>query len=390
MSDNAHPRLASAVEWLRELVAYDTVPANSNIPLIAHVAERLKAEHGITGAQRPGGDDKMSFYATVGPQTDGGVVLSGHTDVVDIIGQEWTLPPFSLSETEDKLYARGSCDMKGFVACVLAMAPVFAAAPLKKPVHFAFSRDEEIGCAGSEDMIAMITDSGMKPAAAVIGEPTRMQIVSGHKTGLTVKTEFYGSAAHSSQPANGVSAIAFAVRFASHLQKIEEEMRARADDASPFSPSHGTINVGKIAGGTALNILAAQCVMEWHYRGMPEEDVNDFADSIDEFLQNKLLPEMRAGGHPANIINSRLSSYPGLRPQDSPALSLVKELSPDASEAVVSFGTEAGHFQCAGIPSAVIGPGDIEQAHKPDEFIEISQMAECLRFLDRLCGRLSA
>ena len=385
-----HPRLSDAVEWLRQLVAFDTIPAHTNKPLIAHIARRLRDEHNIVGVELPGGADKVSFLATIGPSIGGGVALSGHTDVVDVVGQDWSASPFSLIEKDDKLYARGACDMKGFLACALAMTPVFAAAPLAKPIYLAFSRDEEIGCAGSEDMLQMFADCGRMPAAAIIGEPTRMQIVAGHKTGLTMKTEFLGSAAHSSRPAAGVSAVTFAVRFAAHLQQLEAEMKAAAVADSPFDPPHGTINVGIISGGTALNILAARCVMDWHYRGMPESDVDDFAAAIESYLQKTLLSEMRGGGHAADIISTRLSSYPGLVAQPSAALSLAQTLAPQARQEVASYGTEGGHFQRAGIPATVIGPGDIEQAHKPDEFIALEQLSQCLHFLDGLCAHLSA
>ena len=385
-----HPRLSAAVEWLRELVSFNTVPSESNKPLVAHVAKRLREECGVIGARMPGGENKESFLASIGPAVSGGVALSGHTDVVEVSEREWTSPPFALAERGGKLYARGACDMKGFLACALASAPVFCAAPLKKPVHFAFSRDEEIACAGSEDMLKMFSEGGLRPAAAVVGEPTRMQTVAGHKTGLTFRTVFYGSAAHSSMPSAGVSAIPFAARFVSHLQKLEAEMAAAADSSSLFVPPYGTINVGTIRGGAALNIFAAECEMEWHYRGMPEDDMEKFANDVDEYLQKTLLPEMRAGGHPADIVNKRMSSYPGLLPEESAALELVESLTGNTERGAVSFGTEAGHFQRAGISAAVIGPGDIAQAHKPDEYIEISQLAECLEFMDKLCARLSA
>ncbi|MGU9951019.1 MAG: acetylornithine deacetylase [Gammaproteobacteria bacterium WSBS_2016_MAG_OTU1] len=385
-----HPRLPAAIEWLQQLVAFDTIPARSNKPLIAHVASRLRDEYGIDSMQKEGGEDKTSFFATIGPQNSGGVALSGHTDVVDVIGQDWTKQPFALTEQDDKLYARGSCDMKGFVACALAMAPIFTAAPLQKPIHYAFSRDEEIACAGSEDMIALIKESGLTPESIIVGEPTRMKTISGHKTGLTMRTIFHGFAAHSSMPSAGVSTIPYAAKFIGHLRELELAMAATANSSSPFVPPHGTINVGTIHGGTALNIFAAECTMDWHYRGMPDDDMDKFAADINGFLQEVLLPEMQASGHPASIENIRVSSYPGLIAQPSSALELIETLTGDASQQVVSFGTEAGHFQRAGMSSAVIGPGDINQAHKPDEYIEIAQLDKCLHFMDKLCKHLSA
>ncbi|MGI9307326.1 MAG: acetylornithine deacetylase [Gammaproteobacteria bacterium] len=389
-----HPRLPAAVEWLQQLAAFDTTPAKSNKPMVAHIARRLREENGICGAQKDGGEYKTTFLARIGPDAPGGVALSGHTDVVDVAGQNWTLPPFELTEKDGRLHARGACDMKGFLACALAMAPVFAAAPLKKPAFLAFSRDEEIACAGSEDMLQMFAECNNRPESAIVGEPTRMQTVAGHKTGLTFRTIFYGSAAHSSMPAAGISAIPFAARFVSYLQSLENKMAENAASGaasnSPFTPPYGTINVGTIRGGTALNIFAAQCEMEWHYRGMPEDSLEEFAAAADAYLQKTLLPEMLAGGHPADIINKQLSSYPGLLPEESPALRLVESLTGNAKREAVSFGTEAGHFQRGGIAAVVIGPGDIQQAHKPDEYIEIPQLAECLTFLEKLSAHLSA
>lgn len=383
-----HPQLSDAVEWLRRLVAFDTSPGNSNKPLVNMVSERL-ADSGIRGIQMDGGKDNTSFFATIGPESDGGVVLSGHTDVVSVADQKWTASPFELAQRDGKLFARGSCDMKGFLSCALAMAPVFASAKLTKPVHLAFSRDEEIACAGSEDMLKLISQTGMRPAMALIGEPTLMKIVAGHKTGLTMRTVFRGSPAHSSMPSAGVSAIPYAARFVGYLESVERQMQSQADSASPFHPPHGTINVGTMHGGSALNILAEQCVLEWHYRGMPQDDIEEFQAAADAYLQNELLPEMKQNGHPADIVSERTSWYPGLSPDDSPALDMAKALTDETTTESVSFGTEAGYFQRDGIPAVVIGPGNIDQAHKPDEFIEASQLEKCLHFLTALQSKLA-
>ena len=386
--EQRHQRLEAATEWLRELTAFETVPGRSNKPMAARIAARLADECSARVLQKDGGNDNTSLLAVIGPEVGGGVALSGHTDVVETAGQQWSASPFALAEKDGKLFARGACDMKGFLACALASAPMFAQAKLRRPILLAFSRDEEIACAGSEDMLALIAESGLKPSAAIVGEPTRMKIVAAHKTGLTMRTVFRGVAAHSSMPKAGVSAIPFAARFVSHLQDLESAMTARAESPSPFDPPHGTINVGTIRGGTALNIFAEECAMDWHYRGMPEDDMDAFAAGVDSFLQNELLPQMRQGGHAASIVNTRLSSYPGLIPRPSPALTLAEELTGDSGRRAVSFGTEAGHFQQHGIDAVVVGPGDINQAHKPDEYIEISQLEECLRFMDRLCARM--
>ncbi|MDM5147010.1 acetylornithine deacetylase [Candidatus Persebacteraceae bacterium Df01] len=385
-----HPRLPDAIQWLRELVAFDTIPSHNNINLVRYVETKLR-EININSTICPTNDGgKASLLATIGPTVDGGVVLSGHTDVVDTAGQQWATPPFELCESNGRLYARGSCDMKGFVACALAMAPVFSAATLSRPIHLAFSRDEETGCLGSADILALLKDSGMKPAAAIVGEPTHMKIIAGHKSGVSVKTIFHGVPAHSATPAAGISAIRFAARFITHLESLETDLRRRAPADSPFVPPHATVNTGVITGGTALNIIAARCEVNWHYRGMPSDKPEDFVAQVEDFLQNTLLPEMRASGHPATIENIVNSFEPALAPRpDSPAHQIAVKLTGNTDSDVVPFCTEAGHFQQDGISAVVIGPGDIAQAHKPDEYIEISQLAECLHFLDNLCTHLT-
>ena len=386
-----HPRLADAIELLAELVGFDTVSTRSNRALIERIDQWL-SQRGITSAVKltPDGE-KAVLLANIGPDLEGGVLLSGHTDVVEVADQDWDTPPFELHRKGDRLHGRGSCDMKGFIACAMAMAPEFAGAGLKRPVQLAFSRDEEIGCLGSCDLLELIDQSGLHPEVAIVGEPTGMQVVAGHKGGLVAHTEFHGVPAHSSLPDEGVSAIPFAARFICHLTDLEAAMAKEADPASPFCPGHGTINPGIIAGGTALNIFAAKCRLSWHYRSMPDEDLDRFIADIEGYLQSELLPGMTARWPGAGLDHQVEAAYPGLKPlAESPALALSRELTGSTKTSVLSIGTEAGYFQQAGISSVVLGPGDIAQAHKPNEFVDIDQLNQCLHFLDRLCERLSA
>lgn len=375
--------LDAAMEWLRRLVGFNTVSARSNKPLTDYVAERLQRELGVKCAQITAAGDKTTLLATFGPQADGGVVLSAHADVVPTAGQDWRSPPFELTRKGDRLYGRGTCDMKGFIACVLALAPQFQKARLKTPLHLALSRDEEIGCVGVPDVLRLIQDSGMRPAAALVGEPTAMRAVIGHKGSVAFKTKFRGRPAHGSTPADGVSAIQFAARFVTYLENLEAEMSANAPP-SAFEPPYGTINVGVINGGGALNIIPEHCELQWHYRPMPEEDLDAFNARINRFLQNELLPQMRRNGHPAGVVNTAESESPGLQARPSAATELVEKLTGEPARDIASIHTEAGQFQRAGLPAVVIGPGSISEAHKPNEFIEIAQMERCLRFLTNL------
>ena len=387
----SHTRLSSAIKLLGELIAFNTQSAKSNLSLVEHVSNYLK-NIGINSTVRlDETGEKASLLAHVGPAKDGGVALSGHTDVVDALGQKWQTPPFEMTEKDGKLYGRGSCDMKGFIACVLASLPDFLAADLHLPAHVALSRDEELGSIGMKDMLALIEESGLRPAAAIVGEPTCMAVVAGHKAGCEMKTVFTGFEAHSSMPDAGVSAVHYAARFVVFLDELSAKMATSPTPGSPFSPPYGTINIGILRGGTALNIIAGHCEVMWHYRPLPTDDSDAVIGEVEKYLYDELLPQMRAGGHPAKIFNEAVARYPGLTPcADSPAVVLAQSLSGLSDYAVVSFGADSGHFEKDNIPAVLIGPGDIKQAHKPDEFVEISELEKCLFFLDNLRNRLSS
>lgn len=386
----SHALLPTAVNLLTELVSFNSESSLSNLPLVERIREYLSAAGLPVETRLDESGEKASLLATLGPAVGGGVVLSGHTDVVDAVNQRWQTPPFELREQDGRLYGRGSCDMKGFIACVLAQVPAFAAANLKTPAHIALSRDEELGCIGMPDMLDMISKAKISPSVAIVGEPTSMRVVAGHKGGCEVRTVFTGTPAHSGSPSAGSGAVVPAARFVVFLAELEEEMRNNQRAESMFNPPHGLINAGILRGGEARNIVPGNCEVMWHYRTLPEEDAAVLVGRARDYAAQKLLPAMRAGGHFANIEMHIESEYPGLSPDaDSPAVKLAQTLLGESSYAVAPYGADAGHFQRGGIPAVLVGPGDIAQAHKPDEFIALSEMERCLCFLDDLRGYLS-
>lgn len=404
MDGMGHPLLAETTAILSRLVAFNTEPIFSNRDLVRWVADYL-ASHGINCKIKtthtppphatPADDNaangiaKDTLHTVIGPAVDGGVVLSGHTDVVNATAQVWQSSPFGLVEKGGRLYARGSCDMKGFIACVLAQVPRFAAADLKRPLHIALSRDEEIGSVGMPDMLALIGESGLTPAAAVVGEPTEMAVVAGHKAGYEVRTRFSGVAAHSAIPQAGCSATVPAAQFAVFLDTLTREFAAAPVAGTLFDPPHGIINVGRLQGGVAFNIVAEACEVFWHYRPLPEDDHRAVYQRIVDYAEREFLPAMQASGHAGVGIRHDVAAYYDGLPVDaqSPAVRLASELLDVNSFSVAPYGADAGAFYHAGIPAVLVGPGSIAQAHKPDEFIAISELEKCLAFLDRLTAR---
>ena len=376
----SHPLIDQAVDVLGKLVAFKTVPSASNLPLVRWV----EAYIALSSTQVCVHGEKASLVATVGPPVEGGIILSGHTDVVDVADQHWQTPPFTLVEKSGRLYARGACDMKGFIACVLAQLPEIKTRPLKRPLHLALSRDEEIGCKGMVDILAMLRAANICAQAAIVGEPTRMRVVAGHKGGSEVRTIFTGSAAHSAMPEAGTSAITAAAQFIGFLAQMGQEMATHPQRDSPFVPPYGIINVGLVRGGTALNIIPGHCEVAWHYRALPG-DANTVIDEARRYTEEVLLPIMRRHGHPASVETIVDTIYPGLPVHlDSTAVRLAKTLLAVEDHSVASFGADAGYFHQAGIPAVLVGPGSITQAHKPDEYVEITQLNECLHFLDKV------
>ena len=383
--------LDTAIDELRELVAFDTTSRNTNLPLIDHVEAKLLAL-GAVCERIPSPDGrKANLHARFGPAEDGGVIMSGHTDVVPVDGQPWTSDPWVLTDKGDgKLYGRGTCDMKGFSACILALAPEIAAANLKRPVHIALSYDEEVGCLGAPALIDRIMEGPVKPAMVVVGEPTDMKVVTAHKGLFSMVVTVRGREAHSSLVKDGACAVTHAVPLMNFLVEEAAKMEAAAPADSPFNPPHGTLTIGEVKGGTALNILALDCEFGTLMRPCPWDDPHGLA----ERLRAKAVgieAEMRKAAPEAKIEIRVRSDVPAFAPEENGlAERLARQLTGDNSTRVVSYGTEAGQFQKAGLSVVVCGPGSISQAHQPDEFVAISQLGECCAFLSKMVRVLEA
>lgn len=387
----AHDQLDHTVDLLSELISFPTVSADSNLDLISFAAEILQASGARVRVSEDETGSKANLFATLGPEQDGGIVLSGHSDVVPVDGQDWTLDPFLMRRSNGKLFGRGSCDMKGFIAASLAMAGRYSTLPLNRPVHFAFTHDEEVGCLGAQALVAELRDIDMKPSACIIGEPTLMRIIEGHKGCYEYTVEFSGLAGHGSVPDAGVSAVEYAVRYVSYLTSLRPELVARCPENSPFEPPHTTLQVGSIRGGIAHNVIADNCSVDWEMRPVRLDDANFVKARVQEHVERDLLPAMRAVHPAADIVTHIVGEVAGLEKMtDSEAVSLACELTGTNSTEFACFGTEAGLFQQIGIPAVVCGPGSIEQAHKPDEFVEIDQLDQCLGMLERLSRNLTS
>ena len=380
----ASSRLDTAIAELRDLVAFDTTSRNSNLPLIDHVEAKLAAL-GAVCERIPNADGtKANLHARFGPAVDGGVILSGHTDVVPVDGQPWSTDPWSLTEKDGLLYGRGTCDMKGFSACILALAPAFAAAELKKPVHIALSYDEEVGCLGAPALIDRIMEGPVKPAIVVVGEPTDMKVVTAHKGLFSLTVKLRGREAHSSLVKDGACAVTHAVPLMQYLVDEAAKMEAAAPADSPFNPPHGTLTIGQMHGGTALNILALEAEFASLMRPAPWDDVKAIEKGLREHAA-AIEAKMREGAPEASIEIKVRSDVPAFAPEvDGAAERLARQLTGDNSTRVVSYGTEAGQFQAAGLSVVVCGPGSISQAHQPDEFVAIDQLDQCCVFMEKL------
>ena len=378
-------KLDTAIAELRDLIAFDTTSRETNLPLIDHVEARLLAL-GAVCERIPNEDGtKANLHARFGPAVDGGVVLSGHTDVVPVDGQPWTSDPWVLTDKGDgRLYGRGACDMKGFSACILALAPMIASAALKKPIHIALSFDEEVGCLGAPALIDRIMEGPVKPSMVVVGEPTDMKVVTAHKGLFSMVVTVRGREAHSSLVKDGACAITHAVPLMQYLVDEAARMEAAAPDDSPFSPAHGTLTIGEIKGGTALNILALDCEFGTLMRPCPWDDPHAIAAGLRERAA-EIEAEMRKSAPEASIKVRVRSDVPAFAPEtEGAAERLARQLTGDNSTRVVSYGTEAGQFQAAGLSVVVCGPGSISQAHQPDEFVAIDPLDQCCVFLEKM------
>ena len=382
----------SPVEMIERLVSFDTTSRESNLPLIHFVRDYL-ASHGIDSALvHDETGRKANLYATIGPVDVPGIALSGHTDVVPVDGQPWHTDPFRLVEQDGRLYGRGTADMKSFSAIVLAMVPEFVARTLKTPIHLALSFDEEVGCLGAPLMIEQLgAELGPKPKIVIVGEPTDMAVVNAHKGVICFQTRVRGLEAHSSAAHRGVNAIHYAAKLIGFLVELGEEMEARQAPETGFDPPYTTIHVGTVHGGTAQNIVPLDGAFTWEYRLMPGADPDEIHQRFERFANEQVVPRMRAVDSDTGVETELVCTVPGLQPdRESPAESLVMALARTNRTEVVAYGTEAGQFQQAGIPTVVCGPGSILQAHQPNEYIELSQVRACEAFLRRLLNEVCA
>lgn len=374
---------------LGDLVGFPTVTSDSNLDLIAYVTSRLEplgADIRITPDET---GTQANLLATIGPMRDGGVVLSGHSDVVPAEEGDWTGAPFVAMRREQRIYGRGTVDMKGFIACALAMAPSFAEQELTRPVHIAVTFGEEVGCKGAPLLIEDMLRAGIRPDAAIVGEPTEMGIVEAHKGMHEYTTHITGLEGHGSKPAQAVNAVQYGARYVGKLMELAAELEQKPPADSPYDPPHTTISVGSMHGGVAHNIVAGECVIQWEMRPVVRADATRVLDAMAAH-EKQLREEMQSVSELARIETTTVGAVGGLeRDGTSRAVELLTRLLGDPRRNVAAFGTEAGLYQAAGIPAAVCGPGSIDVAHQPDEYVSIDQLKQCLDMMKGLGEQLS-
>jgi acetylornithine deacetylase len=383
-------RLEATLCILERLISFDTESSKSNLALVAFAEGYLRSV-GVPYARVPNAaGDKAALFATIGQACDGGVVLSGHTDTVPVASQTWTSDPFELRHANGRLYGRGSCDMKGFDAICLAMIPEFKAARLARPIHILLSYDEEITCRGPLDTIAQFGASLPCPGAVLVGEPTLMQVADAHKAVGSYATTVHGHEAHSSKPALGASAIEAACDLVAELYRFGAELIAQGDPSGRFDPPASTVHVGTIHGGTARNILAKHCTFQWEFRALPDVAQDLALRHLEDYAACSVAPKLARHAKDAFIETETQAEVPGLKPVSG---SIAETLALKAARAdhtiSVPYASEAGQFQRAGLAAAVCGPGSIDQAHQPDEYIEIAQIEACIAFMRSLAAELS-
>ncbi len=381
-----------SLDLIRDLVGFNTVSRNSNLELIDYVRRYLDG-HGVESIVIPSPDGgKSCLYATIGPAGRGGVMLSGHTDVVPVDGEEWTGDPFKAVVRDGRMFGRGTTDMKGFVAMALAHVPLFLETDLKTPIHLAFSYDEEVGCTGVRPMIDVLNGMVNKPVMGIIGEPTSMRVMTGHKGKKSIRVRVRGHECHSSLAPTGVNAIEYAAELIAYIKSIARRLAREGAHDDAYDVPHTTAHVGRIDGGTALNIVPRGCWFDFEFRCLPADAPAALFEEVRLYAENKLLPEMHAIDPKTGFEWEEIAAFPGLDTrEDEPVVRLATKLTGNEDTRRVAFGTEAGLFSVdGGIPCVICGPGDIDQAHKPDEFISFEQIAACEGFLRRLAGVCAA
>jgi acetylornithine deacetylase len=388
--DEAFPE---TLKILSELIKFQTVSGTSNVKLIDYCEKKLSKLGAASFKTFDEAKQRVNLFSTIsGKQklNGEGIILSGHTDVVPASTKEWSSDPFVATEKDNKVYGRGSCDMKGFIACSLALAPYFASQNLKKPIHFSFTYDEETACQGAPIMIKELKKRNINCSICIVGEPTSMKAIQAHKGCYEYSSHFTGLAGHGSAPDKGVNAVEYATRFINKLMELREELKKRKPKNSVFTPPYTTLQIGRIKGGLARNVIADQCVVDWELRPVVPEDGEFVNKSTETYIKDVLLPEMKKVYPKADIKKEIIGEIIGFNKEEkSEAINLVCNLTGDNSRDVVSFGTEAGLFQEIGISTVVCGPGSIEQAHKIDEYVSFDQLKCCLKMLIDLKDKVS-
>lgn len=386
------PNVAPATETLeliRTLIAFPTVSRDSNLQLIDYVRELLRPLDAEVRLTFDRDRHKANLFATLGPRGAPGVVLSGHTDVVPVDGQDWATDPFVVTERDGKLYGRGTSDMKSFIGCALAVVPEFVRRGLQTPVHLAFSYDEEVGCLGVRGLLADMVQAGIRPRSCIVGEPTEMRPVIAHKGKQSYRCTVRGLASHSAYAPYGVNAVEAAAEAVAFLKQLARRHRDRGPYDRGFDVAYTTVHTGVIRGGTALNIVPHECVFDFEFRCLPGDDPDALLREFEAHIRAVIEPEMHAVDPRSGLSIVKLSEIPALDTgAEAEITALAQELSGNDDIAKVSFGTEASQFQVAGVPTVVCGPGSIREAHKPDEFVTLAQVARCETFLRGLLGRL--
>ncbi|OCX65958.1 acetylornithine deacetylase (ArgE) [Thioclava sp. SK-1] len=379
--------LEHATAILNDLIAFPTVSADSNLDVITYIAARLRDGGATVEVLYDPSGTKANLWATLGPDVPGGLVLSGHSDVVPVTDQDWSTDPFTMTQRDGALYGRGACDMKGFIACCLAKLPELARAAHSRPVHFAFTYDEEVGCLGGRALTAELKRRDTRPALCLIGEPTMMQVIEGNKGCCEYSVHFEGLEGHSSNPDKGVNAVEYAARYISRLLELRQALIARAPAQGRFDPPYTTLNIGALHGGVAHNVIANHARLDWEMRPINRAD-QDFVQSQITAYTATLQAQMKAVSATTGISTEVIGEVIGLEPMDqNAARDLIFQLTGHNAAGCVPFNTEAGLFQDMGLDVVICGPGDIAQAHKPDEFVTLDQMAQCLAMFDALAAR---
>lgn len=378
----------NSVDMIERLIAFDTTSRNSNLELMDFVGAYLEDLGIASELVHNDAGTKANLYATLGPTDRPGIALSGHTDVVPVDGQDWDTDPFEVIGKDERLYGRGTSDMKSFIGVCLALAPEFLARDIATPLHFAFSYDEEVGCLGVRGLIDALASRPNKPSAVIIGEPTEMKVIRAHKGKLSYRCHVRGHEAHSSLSHMGVNAVEAAAEAVAFLKGMARRHRDDGPFDTELTPPYTTVHTGTIRGGTALNIVPRDCAFEFEFRHLPEDDPHELLGELRRHVSECIEPEMHAAEPGTGFTFERMSHIPGLSTdEDAEVVQLAKALTGRNTTGKVAFGTEAGLFQNGGMPAVVCGPGSIDQAHKPNEFIALDQIAQCEAFLRKLFER---